>query len=186
MATTRLYTRTGDRGETGLAGGHRVAKDSPRIRAYGTLDEVGALLGWVEAELPEPLADLRAVVHRLEHELFVAQSELARAPHLPVPEHRIEARHVTALEGEIDRLSDAVGPLKSFVLERGSRPASALHMARTVARRAERELWALHRIEPVRPELLVWINRLSDLLFAGALYANHRLGVAEEPPNYSV
>ncbi|EQD56584.1 ATP/cobalamin adenosyltransferase, partial [mine drainage metagenome] len=141
--------------------------------------------GWVEGQLPEALADVRPVVRRLEHELFVAQAELARSPHLPPPEHRIEARHVTTLEGEIDRFSDAVGPLKSFVLERGSPPASALHIARTVARRAERELWALHRLEPIRPEILHWVNRLSDLLFALALYANHRLGIPEEPPDYS-
>ncbi len=186
MGTTRLYTRTGDRGETGLAGGLRVAKESPRIRAYGTLDEVGAHLGWVEGELPEALADARTVIHRLEHELFVAQAELARAPHLPPPEHRIDSRHVAALEADIDRFSEPVGPLKSFVLERGSRPAAALHIARTVSRRAERELWALQRIEPIRPEILVWVNRLSDLLFALALYANLRLGVPEEPPDYTV
>jgi len=186
MGTTRLYTRTGDHGETGLAGGHRVAKDSLRIHAYGTLDELGAHLGWVEAELPEALADVRSVLHRLEHELFVAQAELARAPSLPPPDHRIAARHVTALEQEIDRFSSLVGPLRSFVLERGSRPAAALHIARTVARRAERELWSLHRVEPVRSEILEWSNRLSDLLFACALYANLKLGVAEEAPDYTL
>ncbi|HTW76299.1 MAG TPA: cob(I)yrinic acid a,c-diamide adenosyltransferase [Thermoplasmata archaeon] len=181
----RLYTRTGDRGTTGLAGGARVDKDSARIRAYGTLDELGAQLGVVESELPDALGEMRAEVRRLEHELFVAQSELAAAPGTKGPPARIEARHVERLEADIDRF-DALHPeLRTFVLCRGARPAAALHVARTVARRAERELWTLHRTEPQRPELLQWANRLSDLLFALALATNHALGVAEVPPDYS-
>jgi cob(I)alamin adenosyltransferase len=181
----RLYTRTGDRGTTGLAGGARVDKDSARIRAYGTLDELGSQLGVVESELPESLSDARAVVRRLEHELFIAQSELAAAPGSKGPPARIEGRHAERLEKDIDRFDAAHPELKSFVLCRGSRPAAALHVARTVARRAERELWALHRTEPQRPELLAWANRLSDLLFAMALAANHALGVDEVAPDYS-
>ncbi|HTZ61431.1 MAG TPA: cob(I)yrinic acid a,c-diamide adenosyltransferase [Thermoplasmata archaeon] len=181
----RLYTRTGDRGTTGLAGGARVEKDSARIRAYGTFDELGAQLGLVSAELPEQLGELRAEVRRLEHELYLAQTELAMAPGGKAPAHRIEARHVQRLEADIDRF-DALHPeLHSFVLPRGSRSASQLHVARTVARRAERELWTLHRTEPQRPELLQWSNRLSDLLFALALAANHALGVEEVAPDYS-
>jgi cob(I)alamin adenosyltransferase len=182
----RLYTRTGDRGTTGLAHGARVDKDSARIRAYGTLDELGAHLGLVEAGLPSSLGELRALVRRLEHELFIAQSELAVGPGGRPPAHRIEARHVLGLEGEIDRWDAAHPPLTTFVLAGGSPTAAAFHVARTVARRAERELWALHRTEPQRPELLEWANRLSDLLFAAALAANHALGVAEVPPDYSV
>jgi cob(I)alamin adenosyltransferase len=182
----RLYTRTGDRGTTGLAGGARIDKDSARIRAYGTLDELGSQLGLVEAELPDSLSDAREVVRRVEHELYVAQAELATAPGPKPPAHRIEARHVARLEGDIDRF-DALHPvLRSFVLPRGSRAASQIHVARTVARRAERELWALNRSEPQRAELLEWTNRLSDFLFALALAVNHALGVAEVAPDYTV
>jgi cob(I)alamin adenosyltransferase len=181
----RLYTRTGDRGTTGLAGGARVEKDSARIRAYGTFDELGAELGLVSAELPESLAEVRATVRRLEHELYIAQTELASPPGTKLPAHRIEERHVTRLEGEIDRYDAAHPELRSFVLPGGSKPAAQLHVARTVARRAERELWALHRAEPQRTELLQWTNRLSDLLFALALAVNHSLGVVEVAPDYS-
>ena len=181
----RLYTRTGDRGTTGLAGGARVDKDSPRIRAYGTFDELGSQLGLAEAELPESLADVRATLLRLEHELYVAQSELAVGSGSKPPAHRIEVRHVRRLESDIDRF-DALHPeLRSFVLPRGSKPAAQLHLARTVARRAERELWTLNRTDPQRPELLEWTNRLSDLLFALALATNHALGVAELAPDYT-
>ncbi|MGI0071212.1 MAG: cob(I)yrinic acid a,c-diamide adenosyltransferase [Thermoplasmata archaeon] len=182
----RLYTRTGDRGTTGLVGGARVEKDSARIRAYGTLDELGSALGLVEADLPESLGDARTTVRRLEHELYIAQSELAVAPTATKPPaHRIEARHVTRLESDIDRFDAAHPELRSFVLPRGARVAAEVHLARTIARRAERELWALHRSEPQRDELLQWANRLSDLLFALALAVNHALGVAEVAPDYS-
>ena len=181
----RLYTRTGDRGTTGLAGGARVDKDSPRIRAYGTLDELGAQLGLVEVELPESMGEARAAVRRVQHELFLAQSELAAAPGTNPSTPRIEARHVARLESDIDHFDAAHPELRSFVLPRGTRAASQLHVARTVARRAERELWTLHRSEPQRAELLQWTNRLSDLLFALALATNHALGVAEVAPDYS-
>ena len=181
----RLYTRTGDRGTTGLAGGARVDKDSARIRAYGTFDELGSQLGLAEAELPESLHDIRETLLRIEHELYIAQSELAVAPGAKPPAHRIEARHVTRLESDIDRFDAAHPELRSFVLPRGSKPAALIHVARTVARRAERELWSLNRAEPQRPELLQWTNRLSDLLFALALATNHALGVGEVAPDYS-
>jgi cob(I)alamin adenosyltransferase len=181
----RLYTRTGDHGTTGLAGGARVEKDSLRIRAYGAYDELGAHLGLLTASLPEELAEIRGLTRRLQHELFVAQTELATAPGSKPPAHRIEARHVTRLEADIDRFDATHPPLTSFVLPGGSPFAARLHVCRTVARRAERELWALHRSEPLRAELLEWSNRLSDLLFALALAANHRLGVAEISPDYS-
>ena len=182
----RLYTRTGDRGTTALAGGARVDKDSARIRAYGTYDELGAQLGLAETELPPTLADLRSVVRRLRHELFLVQAELATAPGAKSGSERVGARHVTRLEEEIDRFDGAHPVLSSFVLPGGSRPAALLHLARAVSRRAERHLWALHRTEPVPAELLEWANRLSDLLFALALAANHALGVAEVPPDYTV
>jgi cob(I)alamin adenosyltransferase len=183
---TRLYTRTGDRGETGLAGGARVAKEAPRIRTYGTFDELGAHLGLAESFLPAEATEIAQLLVRLQHELFLAQAELATPPTTKSASHRIEARHVTGLEQEIDRFSSTFEPIHTFVLPRGSKAGAALHVARTVARRAERELWRLHRVEPQRPELLQWANRLSDLLFALALSTNRREGVREIPPDYSV
>jgi cob(I)alamin adenosyltransferase len=182
----RLYTRTGDRGTTGLAGGSRVEKDSARIRVYGTYDETGSLLGLVDAELSDQLSDIREVVRRLGHELFVAQAELASGSATRLSPRRIEARHVERLEADIDRFDQSHPPIHSFVLPGGTRPAALLHTARAVARRAERELWTLNRAEPQRPELLAWSNRLSDLLFALALATNHRLGRDEVAPDYSI
>jgi cob(I)alamin adenosyltransferase len=182
----RLYTRTGDGGTTALSGGSRVAKDSPRIRAYGAYDELGAILGLVVVELPTELSEVRSVVRRLEHELFIAQAELATPPGGRKPKYQIETRHVTRLEEDIARFEESHAGLHSFVLSGGSRPAALLQVARTISRRAEREIWALHRIEPVRSELLSWSNRLSGLLFALALATNHALGVAEVAPDYSV
>jgi cob(I)alamin adenosyltransferase len=183
---TRLYTRTGDGGETALVGGTRVAKDAPRIRAFGTLDELGATLGFAQGLLPESTEPVRALLLRLQHELFVAQSEVATAPGRSPPAHRIEARHVARLESELDQFSGALDPLHSFVLPRGAGGGAALHVCRTVARRAEREMWELNRLEPQRPELMQWLNRLSDLLFALALTVNRTQGIREIAPDYSV
>ncbi|HLN51649.1 MAG TPA: cob(I)yrinic acid a,c-diamide adenosyltransferase [Thermoplasmata archaeon] len=181
----RLYTRTGDHGTTGLAGGARVDKDSLRIRAYGAFDELGACLGLAASLLPEECREVRDEVRRLEHELFVAQSELATAPGGAGPKHRITRRHVERLEHDIDRFDALHPPLSTFVLATGATSAAALHVARTVARRAERELVTLNRAEPQPEELLAWANRLGDLLFALALATNHLLGVKETPPDYS-
>ena len=183
---TRLYTRTGDRGETGLVGGSRIRKDSPRIRAFGAFDELGAQLGSAEAALGSSSPEIAALLLRLQHELYLAQSELATPASSPAPASVIAARHVTRIELEIDRYSATFQPINTFVLSRGDRGGASLHVARTVARRAERELWALDRIEPQRPELLVWANRLSDLLFALALSVNRAQGFREVPPDYSV
>ncbi|MCI4351510.1 MAG: cob(I)yrinic acid a,c-diamide adenosyltransferase [Thermoplasmata archaeon] len=182
----RLYTRTGDRGETGLVGGTRVAKDSLRIASFGAFDELGAQLGRVEATLPPELARARSVIRRLQHELYIAQSELATPPHAAPPAHRIEARHVQRLEAETDEFAGMFEPVHTFVLPGGSAAAAELHVARAVSRRAERGLWALHAVEPQRAQLLQWANRLSDLLFAMALSVNHDLGVTEVPPDYKV
>lgn len=185
-SATRLYTRSGDHGETGLVGGVRVGKDSPRIRAFGTLDELGAHLGLVRSSLGPDAQPLFLQLTRLQHELFIAQSELAVAPGASPPAHQIEARHVERLEHEIDTATASLDPLKSFVLPGGSETGARLHVARAVARRAEREVWALHRSEPVPGPLLQWLNRLNDLLFALALGANREARVTEIPPDYTV
>jgi cob(I)alamin adenosyltransferase len=183
---TRLYTRTGDGGETGLAGGARVAKDAPRIRAFGTLDELGATLGLAQGLLPSPADPVQPLLLRLQHELFVAQAEVATGPGARAFPHRIEARHVLRLEAELDQYSEALEALHTFVLPRGPSGGAALHLSRTVARRAEREMWELNRTDPQRPELMQWLNRLSDLLFALALSVNRAQGVQEIAPDYTV
>ena len=185
-SSTRLYTRTGDRGETGLSGGVRVAKDSPRVRAFGAYDEVGAHLGLVLVSLSPGADPFRPIVERLQHEVFIAQAELATAPGTTPPAHPITPRHVARLEHEIDQLTQMIDPMRSFVLPRGSVNGARLHVARTVARRAERELWSLHRLEPVDGALLEWANRLGDLLYALALAVNRQEAAVEVPPDYTV
>ena len=143
------------------------------------------MLGIALARLPPGSADVALVVDRLQHELFVAQTELAAPPGSPPPPARIEERHVTRLEADLDALSAKLPPLRTFVLSRGAGGAAELQFARTVARRAERELWTLHRSTPQRSEILRWSNRLSGLLFALALAANHGQGIREVPPDYS-
>jgi cob(I)alamin adenosyltransferase len=138
-----------------------------------------------EAFLPPPATALRALLVRLQHEIYIAQSELAVPPSSSPPKHRIEERHVRRLELDIDRYSARLEPLHSFVLPRGSRAGAQLHVCRTLARRAERSLWRLNRESPLRPELLQWSNRLSDLLFAMALHVNRIQKVTEVAPNYS-
>jgi cob(I)alamin adenosyltransferase len=118
--------------------------------------------------------------------LFIAQAEIAAAPPSPPAAHRIEERHVRRLEEEIDRYSAPLEPMHSFVLPRGGKGGAELHVCRTVARRAERALWSLHRESPVRPELLQWSNRLSDLLFALALWVNRSERFSEVAPDYTV
>ncbi|MCW6166943.1 MAG: cob(I)yrinic acid a,c-diamide adenosyltransferase [Thermoplasmatales archaeon] len=184
-STTRLYTRTGDDGTTALVGAARVAKDSARIEAYGTFDELASFLGLVEAELPPTLGQLRPLLTRLGHELFLAENELATPPGRDPPGGRITAAHVERIEHDIDEYSGPVQSLRKFVLPGGSPDAARFHVARTIARRAERELWRLHRVEAQPAPLLQWINRLSDLLFALALWSNERQGVRETPVDYT-
>ncbi|MCI4363201.1 MAG: cob(I)yrinic acid a,c-diamide adenosyltransferase [Thermoplasmata archaeon] len=186
IPTTRLYTRTGDTGSTGLVGGARVAKESPRIEAFGSFDELNAHLGRAAAFLSEQEATHRALLERLQHELFLAAAELATPPETRREGRTIGQVHVERLEKEIDQLTAEIPPQRSFVLPRGGRASTEVHVARTVARRAERALWALHRVEPQREELLRWANRLSDLLFALALALNKESSFVEIPPDYLV
>ena len=176
---TRIYTRTGDEGMTGLGGGQRVAKDSRRVAAYGTVDELNSQIGLAVASgLCERLtAELASV----QNELFDLGADLAtpapsQARH-PVP--TIEARHVEKLERLIDEFNDVVGPLTNFLLPGGSPGAAQLHVARTVCRRAEREAITLARDEEIGATVLPYLNRLSDALFVMARYENHQAGVPE-------
>ena len=183
--TTRLYTRTGDGGTTALVGGTRIGKDSPRLEAYGTFDELAAWVGYADTQLPRELEELHVVLQRVGHQLFLAENELATPVGREPPGGRIGERHVAELEAEIDRRSAPAEGLRTFVLPGGSAAAARFHIARTITRRAERALWRLSAVEPQRKELAQWINRLGDLFFALAIWANAELSVPEVPPDYS-
>ena len=185
---TRVYTRTGDRGETALVGGRRVPKDAPRIEAYGTVDELNAILGLARVFNAERLAEgegprwLDETLRRLQNQLFDLGSELA-TPEDAVYEgmYRVGAADVTELEKLIDRCQKELEPLKSFVLPGGGRVGAFLHQARTVCRRAEREILRLSRAEPVPEWPLRYVNRLSDLLFVLSRWVARRLRRAGVP-----
>jgi cob(I)alamin adenosyltransferase len=173
---TRVYTRTGDDGTTALTGGERLAKDAPRIAAYGTVDELSSAIGLAVAAGLAPR--LHAALSSIQNELFHLGSDLAMTEEdkakRPVPV--IESRHVEALERLMDELTAELGPLDNFILPGGAPGAAALHLARTICRRAERLLVTLARAEPVGPFALPYLNRLSDALFVMARYENHAQG----------
>ncbi len=174
----KIYTRGGDEGQTDLLGGKRVGKDDPRVDTYGTVDELNALLGLARASGLGASLDLK--VARIQHQLFAIGSRLATpsevaAPHLPL----IREEWIGALEAEIDEATAELPPLRQFVLPAGAPGAAALHLARTVCRRAERAIVKLARDEEVAPEALAYVNRLSDWLFTMARAANLEAGAAE-------
>jgi cob(I)alamin adenosyltransferase len=180
LAINRVYTRQGDQGETALAGGQRVLKDAARIGAYGTVDELNSFLGVARAsalEMAESTAQLSpliAILLRVQHELFNLGSILATLPEDVRPKQaRVTDAEVAQLEHEIDRMNEGLPPLRSFVLPGGSRLNAELHVCRTVCRRAERDLVALARTEAVPPELVRYLNRLSDALFVWSRWASH-------------
>jgi cob(I)alamin adenosyltransferase len=155
---TKIYTRTGDTGETGLGDGTRVPKDSLRVRALGEIDELNSAIGLLLAE--ETPADLRTVLSRIQHDLFDLGGEVC------IPGHsNMSARQVTRLETLLDQYNRDLPPLKEFILPGGTRAAALAHLARTICRRAERALVSLARAEPVGPAARKYLNRLSDLLF---------------------
>ncbi|MEO7795948.1 MAG: cob(I)yrinic acid a,c-diamide adenosyltransferase [Thermoanaerobaculia bacterium] len=169
---TRIYTRTGDDGSTALGFGTRTPKDALRVDCYGTVDELNAVLGVVLSQRPPeslaaPLVRIQNDLFHLGSDLCVTEAEKAKRP-LP----RIEKRHVTWLEGEIDSWNERLPALENFILPGGSVVAAHLHVARTVCRRAERILVTLARQEPVGEWALPYLNRLSDLLFVQARAAN--------------
>jgi len=155
---SKIYTRTGDDGTTGLGDGTRISKDDARVEAYGTLDELNSVLGMLLAEkLP---VDVAAVLQPIQHELFDLGSEFC------LPDYTaISAEHVQRLETLLDRFNEPLPPLKEFILPGGSHAAAVCHLARTVCRRAERCAWTLHKQHPQNLESIKYLNRLSDLLF---------------------
>ena len=169
---TRIYTRTGDGGTTGLADGSRVPKDSLRIEAIGTVDELNSVLGVLLAEaLPE---ETRSCITGVQHDLFDLGGELSRPGH-PI----MTAAHVARLEASLERHNAALAPLADFVLPGGSRPAALAHVSRAVCRRAERRLVALASREAVPAVGSQYLNRLSDLLFVVARVLNREAGRAD-------
>jgi cob(I)alamin adenosyltransferase len=176
----KIYTKTGDDGTTGLFGNQRVPKDSPRVAAYGTIDEANSILGSALAagapeELARVLLDLQARLFDLGADLATPRSDRPDPTYLT----RIDLTHVTALERLIDRFEAELAPLSNFILPGGVPTAAHLHHARTVVRRAERELVALARTEPLGDALPVFVNRLSDLLFVLARWTNHAAEVPD-------
>ena len=155
---SKIYTRTGDDGTTGLGDGTRVAKDSARVNAYGTVDEANSTIGLVLAsELPD---DVRTLLVAIQHQLFDLGGELC------IPGHEaISDADVERLEQHLDAFNEPLPALKDFILPGGGEAGARCHIARTVVRRAEREAVALSRLEPVRPQAVRYLNRLSDLLF---------------------
>jgi cob(I)alamin adenosyltransferase len=158
---SKIVTRTGDAGQTGLADGSRLAKSAPRVQALGEVDELNCAIGMLlTRELP---ADVRGLLTRVQHELFDLGGELS----LPGAK-LIDQTHIAALEAAVQALNQHLPPLKEFVLPGGNEAAALAHFTRAVCRRAERALWALNAAEPLNPETPRYLNRLSDLLFVCA------------------
>ena len=175
----KIYTKTGDGGETSLFDGTRVAKTDPRVVAYGEVDELQAVLGVAHAATGDP--DLRDRLVALQRDLFALGARLADPSHkiaARVTKIVVDDRSVARLEGWIDAMEAELPPLRHFILSGGGPSGAALHLARTVCRRAERAALALGAAA-VEPVVLVYLNRLSDLLFVMARAANHRAGISE-------
>jgi cob(I)alamin adenosyltransferase len=177
----KIYTKTGDRGDTGLFGGARVSKASLRVAAYGDVDELNSVLGVVRAHVQD--AERLSQLQRIQSTLFVVGAELAKNPdkQIDLGMALVSEADIELLERGIDALDGELAPLKTFILPGGSMAASFLHVARTVCRRAERAVVLLAQSEPVRGELVRYLNRLSDLLFTLARGENQGSGVADVP-----
>lgn len=178
----KIYTKTGDKGETGLIGGRRVSKADPRIVAYGAVDELNSSIGMAVCMLDanEFFADLVQVFTNVQNDLFVVGSDLAD-PDYPGSKNTPRATEgmASALEPMIDRLESELPPITFFILPGGSTPTSMLHICRSVARRAETAAVALSKSEMINPAIIVYLNRLADLLFVAARIANRRFGVSD-------
>ena len=172
---TKVYTKTGDEGLTSLVGGARVSKASLRVDAYGDVDELNAVLGIARAQALDE--ELEAILVEIQNDLFIIGSDLASPPDLDVP--RITNKRVEEIESLIDKLLEELEPLKEFILPSGSAGGVYLHLSRTVSRRAERKIVKLMEDEEVDENTLIYMNRLSDLLFVMARIENKRSGFTE-------
>jgi cob(I)alamin adenosyltransferase len=180
LAMMKIYTKTGDDGTTGLFGGARVHKASPRVDAYGTVDELNAAIGVSRAKKLDPFAE--EVLARVQVDLFTLGAELACAPgkEAKLAMTLLAEDDAKRLEAAIDTAEASLAPLKTFVLPGGTEAAASLHVARTICRRAERSVLAVSDAAP-RPAIVVYLNRLSDLLFVLARRANAEASVADVP-----
>jgi cob(I)alamin adenosyltransferase len=181
VTLNKIYTRTGDTGSTGLVGGARIDKDETKVEAYGDIDELNSYLGVCKESATGPAAALISdILITIQNELFDIGAELAT----PVESHwegmlKAGPEHVRQLESWIDKLNEPLPTLRSFILPGGSLLSAHIHVARTICRRAERHICKLHKLEPVSPHILQYINRLSDLLFVMARAVVHAVGQPE-------
>jgi len=174
-----MYTRTGDKGETGLFSGERVPKNSARVDAYGTVDELSSWIGYTRSLIND--VEMDATLERIQKDLFVVGAELATRPNESSAQNvQVTRSMVNLLEEEIDRLDAGLPPLSTFIVPDGVPASGALQVARTIARRAERRTVSLALNEPLNPAIVSYLNRLSSLLFVLARVANRRAGVEEK------
>jgi cob(I)alamin adenosyltransferase len=178
----KIYTRKGDKGETGLIGGTRAFKSALRVEAYGEVDELNAVLGWIRIKLTDET--IRQDLLQIQHDLFAIGAQLADPTgHVEQKAEKtgLHEGRVRELEGIIDRYDTVLSPLRAFILPGGSEGGALFHLARAVCRRAERRMVALSRDEPLSPLLISYMNRLSDLLFTLARAVNRDAGIEETP-----
>lgn len=176
----KIYTKTGDKGTTALFGGKRVSKDDTRVEAYGDIDELNAILGVCLADLKHD--DLRSLLIQIQNDLFAVGAQLANPSKKKQKEKsRFTGEKIEYLETSIDRYEEELPPMKDFILPGGHTSSARLHFARTLCRRAERQMVHLMRTEEVDPLILVYLNRLSDLLFVLARVTNKRAGLHDTP-----
>lgn len=181
MRISKVYTRTGDGGQTSLVGGARVSKSNLRVDAYGEVDELNSTIGLARARLND--SEIDEVLSLIQNDLFTLGADLASPSGIEVP--RIDKSFIKTLEDFSDKFLKQLEPLKEFILPGGGEAGATLHIARTVARRAERRTVALSEVEELNDQTIVYLNRLSDLLFILARLVNHRAGVPEKMTDFS-
>ena len=180
VSIMKIYTKTGDQGQTSLLSGMRVRKDDPRIEAYGEVDELNATLGLARAKGGQQ-SPIDEILTRIQSDLFLIGAELATPESTDSKNPRVGSEEISQLERDIDRLDEQLPGLKNFILPGGSELASVLHVARTVCRRAERKVIKLPASSDARGNVVIYLNRLSDLLFVMARYVNHGEGIPDIP-----
>jgi cob(I)alamin adenosyltransferase len=179
----KIYTKTGDNGETSLFAGGRVRKDHKRVQVYGTLDEANSALGFALTLLPKELNAVKDELIGIQNQLFVVGAELATPEPDKLQMPLVSESEILGLETAIDRMESGLPKLQSFVLPGGSSAAAYLHVVRTIVRRAERQLIELHLAGEVRPLVIQYLNRLSDYCFVVTRHINHALSISETPWN---
>src|SRR3990167_10423872 len=176
----KIYTKGGDKGETGLFGGERVSKDSLRIETYGTVDELNSFIGLALVEIKD--YEVKKLLERIQNTLFILGSDLSAPDNVKDKSHnipRISKLNYEEIEKEIDKFDSRLGELKNFILPGGSKSAALMHICRTICRRAERRVVALNNAVNISPDIIIFLNRLSDLFFVLARYENKISGIED-------